>query len=168
MKILVSACLLGEPCRYDGQGKPNGTIQALGKEHVLIPFCPETAGGLPVPREPAELQNGSVLTRDGRDVTVEFLNGARKTLECFRNNACDCAILKERSPSCGSRWIYDGTFTGTVIRGEGTACRMLRQSGFPVCSEETLDQLQGMEKNAGRPASGSMQLAAGIENKGMD
>ena len=145
MKILVSECLLGAVCRYDGKSKPNERVILLGTKHELVPFCPEIAGGLPTPREPSEIRNGRVFTKGGKDVTEPFQNGAEKAWEVFQQEHCSCAVLKERSPSCGSRQIYDGSFSGILISGEGVACKKIRQMGGRVYSEENLDQLLRIE-----------------------
>ena len=145
MKILVSECLLGAACRYDGKSKPDERVILLGAKHELIPFCPEIAGGLPTPREPSEIRNGHVITKDGKDVTESFQNGAEKAWKVFQQEHCSCAVLKERSPSCGSRHIYDGSFSGILIRGEGVTCKKIRQMGGHVYSEEDLDQLLRIE-----------------------
>ncbi len=157
MKILVSECLIGAACRYDGKCKPDEKVILLGTEHELVPFCPENAGGLPTPREPSEIRDGRVYTKDGKDVTESFLSGAEKAWEVFRREHCSCAILKERSPSCGSRHIYDGSFSGTLISGEGMTCRKIRQMGGRVYSEENLDQLLQIEYK-GKGSAGSRIL----------
>ena len=135
MKILVSACLLGACCRYDGKSVPNEDIIALGKKHQLVPVCPEQLGGLPTPREPAEIKDGRVVTRDGRDVTEQFERGAKETVKLAKTLQCDMAVLKERSPSCGCKKIYDGTFSGNTVIGNGVTARMLIQNGICVFGE---------------------------------
>ena len=141
MKILVSACLLGSKCRYDGGSKPDARVIALGAEHELVPVCPERLGGLEAPREPSEILGGRVFGRDGRDVTAEFELGARRALEAARRSGCGCAILKERSPSCGSSAVYDGSFTGRVVPGAGVTAALLMKNGVRVFSEENFDKL---------------------------
>ena len=140
MNILVSHCFLGEPCRYDGASRLDRQIIELHRAgHNLVPVCPEVLGGLDVPRSPAELQpDGRVLTRDGQDVTEQYLAGARRTVEIARENGCTVAILKARSPSCGSGEIYDGTFTRTLKPGWGLAAELLAQAGLEVMDEEHL------------------------------
>ena len=101
MRILVSACLLGVRCRYDGESKACPAALDLAKEHELIPICPKQLGGLPTPRTPAEIQGERVVTRDGRDVTKEYQKGAEEAARLYQLLRCDCAILKARSPSCG-------------------------------------------------------------------
>ncbi len=133
--ILVSACLLGEPCRYDGRSVPCQAVIALAEEFELVPVCPEQLGGLPTPRTPSEVQpDGRVVDREGVDRTAEFQAGARATLAIAREHGCKCAILKENSPSCGSSCIYDGSFTGTLVPGEGVTAALLREVGIEVTS----------------------------------
>ena len=141
MKILVSACLLGMACRYDGQSKANEAVCTLAQAHALVPFCPEIYGGLPTPRTPAERRGDRVYTADGRDVTEHYRRGAAAALELARLLDCDCAILKEHSPSCGSGKIYDGTFSGTVVPGDGVTAELFRAAGIPVYGESELDRL---------------------------
>ncbi len=141
--ILVSACLLGTPCRYDGKSRP-----AAGIEHFdeiagvrVIPICPECDGGLPTPRIPAGRVGERVVNREGTDVTRQYRLGAKKALATARENGCRFALLKERSPSCGSTHIYDGTFTGKLISGRGVCCETLENAGIRVFSEENIDAL---------------------------
>ena len=141
--ILVSACLLGRPCRYDGESRPVAGITRLGEIAGVrvIPICPECDGGLPTPRIPAERVGERVVSRAGTDVTVEYRLGAEKALKTARENGCRFALLKERSPSCGSTHIYDGTFTGKLISGRGVCCETLENAGIRVFSEEKIDEL---------------------------
>lgn len=143
MKLLVSACLLGCACRYDGKSQENEKVLSLLKEHTLIPVCPEQLGGLCTPRVSAERIGESVMTRDGRDVTHEYMRGAQEALRFYRLFGCEAAVLKARSPSCGSREIYDGTFTGTRVAGEGVCAQLLRENGVRVLDEEHLSELLG-------------------------
>ena len=140
MNILVSHCFLGEPCRYDGASRLDRQIIELHRAgHNLIPVCPEVLGGLSVPRTPAEIQpDGRVLTEDGVDVTAAYQAGAERALAIARENGCTVAILKSRSPSCGSGEVYDGTFTHTVKPGWGVTARLLEEAGFEVMDEEHL------------------------------
>ena len=117
--ILVSACLLGETCRYDGKSKSCERVIALKDTYNLIPICPEVMGGLPTPRTPSEICGELVLMKDGRNVTENYNRGAQKALEIARENACTVAILKEKSPSCGSGLIHNGLFDGGLIEGDG-------------------------------------------------
>lgn len=136
MNILVSACLLGLPVRYDGNAKCESWVEALAREHTLIPVCPEQLGGLSTPRVPCERVGDCVLSRDGDDRTAHFRKGAELALRIAQLNGCQVAILKQRSPSCGSKAVYDGTFTGKVVPGEGVTAELLRQHGIAVYSEE--------------------------------
>jgi len=136
-KILVSACLYGHACKYDGTTNllRDKTFQILKNTGRLIPVCPEQLGGLPTPRVPSELKDGKVINKDGVDVTSEFELGAEKALEIARENGIRVAILKQGSPSCGCKMIYDGTFSGTKIKGEGVTARKLVEAGIPVFDE---------------------------------
>ena len=135
MKILVSACLLGVRCRYDGKSKPHPAVERLMEQHTLIPVCGEIFGGLPTPRVSAERQGARVVTADGRDVTAAYRRGAEEVLRLAERYGCTAAILKERSPSCGSGRIYDGTFTGTLADGWGVTAELLRDHGICVIGE---------------------------------
>lgn len=135
MKILVSACLLGVRCRYDGKSKPHPAVERLLEQHTLIPVCGEILGGLPTPRVSAERQGERVVTADGRDVTAAYRRGAEEVLRLAERYGCTAAILKERSPSCGSGRIYDGTFTGTLTDGWGVTAELLRDHGICVIGE---------------------------------
>ena len=141
MKILVSACLLGCSCRYDGQSKLDERVLALGKCHTLIPVCPEQLGGLCTPRLPAEIQESKVIRRDGTDITNEYTKGAREALRLYELLCCNAAILKARSPSCGKGIIYDGTFTGTLTEGNGITASLFRQKGIRVFTEDETEQI---------------------------
>ena len=141
MTILISACLLGLPCRYDGASKPCADAEKLRKRHTLIPFCPECMGGLPTPREPSEIVEDRVVNRAGRDVTEEYRRGAEGALALCRMYGCDCAVLKEKSPSCGHGKIYDGTFTGTLTDGDGITASLLLANGIPVYGESDIPAL---------------------------
>lgn len=141
---LVSACLLGEACKYSGDSNYNQTVidYLSERQAVVIPVCPEVLGGLPTPRTPSEIRDGRVITKDGRDVTEEFQAGAKAALRAAREHQCCIAVLKERSPSCGSRYIYDGTFTGTIIKGDGVTARLLKEAGLQVIGESKLAHCQ--------------------------
>ena len=141
MKILVSACLLGCPCRYDGAAKPNAAVIALGEEHELVPICPEQMGGLATPRLPAERRGGRVVTQKG-DVTEQYRRGAAEAVRLARQFGCGAAVLKERSPSCGCGEIYDGTFTRTLIPGNGVTAEALLSAGIPVYGESRTSELK--------------------------
>ena len=144
-KILVSKCLYGgEPVRYDGKSKAETDERFLKwkKEGRLVPVCPEVFGGLPVPRSDAQRRGNEIITRDGRDVTGEYLAGAREAVRLAAEENVVCAILKEKSPSCGSGLIYDGTFSGKLTEGEGLAAEMLRKAGVKVLSENQIDEAE--------------------------
>ncbi len=134
--ILVSACLLGLPCRYDGTGKADERLLALAKMHTFIPVCPEQLGGLPTPRPSAELYGTRVITRDERDLTCAFTKGAEQTLYLAQLFGCRIAILKANSPSCGSGQRYDGTFSGKLVPGDGLTAALLKQNGLTILSEQ--------------------------------
>lgn len=135
---LVSACLLGINCKYNGKNNANKKILKLAKNEALIPVCPEQIGGLPTPRIPAELSSGRAINREGADVTEYLEKGANEVLRIARIYKIKEAILKQRSPSCGCGQIYDGTFSGAVIEGDGITSRLLMENGITVISEEDL------------------------------
>ena len=139
--LLISACLLGVRCRYDGGSKPQPGMEELAGRYRLIPVCPEQLGGLPTPRKPSERQGGRVVMADGRDVTAEYRRGAEEALHLARLYGCTAAVLKERSPSCGKGQIYDGTFTGTLTAGDGVTAELLTAGGIKVYGESELEKL---------------------------
>ena len=143
--LLISACLLGENCKYSGGNNalPKETLAALERRFRLVPVCPERDGGLPTPRIPSERRGERVLNREGEDVTEPFRRGAEAALETARREDCRLALLKERSPSCGSGVIYDGSFSGRIIPGEGVAAELLKQNGLAVFSETGVEKLLG-------------------------
>ncbi|MBP3508388.1 DUF523 domain-containing protein [Oscillibacter sp.] len=140
MRILISACLLGVCCRYDGASKPHPLTAALAERHTLVPVCPEQLGGLPTPRPPAERRDGRVVTQSG-DVTEQYRRGAEETLKLCKLFGCEAAVLKERSPSCGHRQVYDGTFSGTLTAGDGVTAELLSAHGIPVYGESQIEEL---------------------------
>ena len=144
-KILVSQCLYGgDPVRYDGKSKAETDPRFLKwkEEGRLIPVCPEVFGGLPTPRADAQRVGDKVIARTGKDVTFEYMNGAHEAVRLAKEYGVLCAVMKEKSPSCGSNKIYDGTFEGNLIDGQGTAVELLRKEGVQVFSEEQLDQVE--------------------------
>ncbi len=134
-KVLVSACLLGQSCRYDRQSKACDVAEALLEKCYVIPMCPEIMGGLPTPRLPAERCGEQVVNRGGEDVTVQFCRGAEEALRMAKLFGCDVAILKEKSPSCGCGEIYDGTFSKTLTAGDGVTAALLKENGIRVLGE---------------------------------
>ena len=141
--LLVSACLLGERCKYNGGSNEldAACLKALERRYRLVPVCPERDGGLPTPRTPSERRGERVVTRDGADVTAAFRRGAALALETAKREDCRMALLKERSPSCGSGQIYDGSFSGTVICGDGIAAELLRGQGLALYGESQVQAL---------------------------
>lgn len=137
-KVLVSACLLGQSCRYDGESKPHEAAKKLAECCHVIPVCPEIMGGLPTPRTPAERCGERVMNRDGEEVTAQYCRGAEETLRLARLLDCDTAILKEKSPSCGSREIYDGSFTKSLRPGFGVTAELLKENGIRVIGESQI------------------------------
>ncbi|MBE5782888.1 MAG: DUF523 domain-containing protein [Clostridiales bacterium] len=141
MKILVSACLLGCSCRYDGKSKPSHRVLALRNKHTLIPVCPEQLGGLPTPRPPAEIQGEKVISNQGADVTAAYQKGAREALFLYETLGCQLAILKSRSPSCGCGQVYDGAFSDALRPGDGVTAALLKQHGIRVLTEEEHEKI---------------------------
>ena len=142
MRVLISACLLGVSCRYDGQSKAYPLVEELCRRHEVVPVCPEQLGGLPTPRVPAERQGAQVVTKEGGDVTAQYLRGAAEAVHLARKLGCTVAILKERSPSCGSGEIYDGSFTGKLIDDAGVLAQALLDAGYIVMDNEDLEENQ--------------------------
>ena len=147
VRIAVSACLCGIPCRYDGKSKPLPLAMKWWEDGVALPVCPECLGGLPTPRVPCECVGRRVIASDGTDCTAAYLAGARAALDRCRAYGITCAVLKEGSPSCGVDRIYDGTHTGRLVAGMGVTARLLVENGFTVYSEKTVppDLLQLLE-----------------------
>lgn len=142
MIILVSACLMGLPGRYDGTVKAaHPGVAELVKKHTLVPVCAEVAGCLPTPRPPAEIQGDRVINSEGQDVTEFYLRGAQSVLEMAKILGAEAAVLKQRSPSCGSGIIHNGKFDGGLVDGWGVTAKLLRDNGIAVYSEDDMDQL---------------------------
>jgi Uncharacterized conserved protein len=135
MNILVSSCLLGIPARYNGEEIVNNDALALLQKHTLVPVCPEQLGGLPIPREPAEIHSSRVMTRSGKDVTDAYQKGAEATLAIARMFGCTHAIFQKRSPSCGCGKIYDGMFHRKMVDGNGVSAQRLIDAGIIVMDE---------------------------------
>ena len=139
MKIMVSACLLGENCKYNGGNNLSEKVMKYIDGHEVIPVCPEVMGGLPTPRVPSEIVDNVVTMADGRNVDKEFRKGAQLGLVLAKENNVDLVILQSRSPSCGVKQIYDGSFTGKKIDGQGVFARLLTDNGFRIMDVEDLD-----------------------------
>ena len=140
MVILVSACLLGENCKYNGGYIRNERVLRYVQGHEVIPVCPEVLGGLPCPRKPVEWVGERVLTRDGDDCTENFRIGVQRALEVIADQQVDLAILQSRSPTCGVKQIYDGNFSGTRIDGMGALARALHERGIPLMDAEDVPE----------------------------
>ena len=135
-KILVSACLLGVDCKYNGGNNYNEKIMEFLKDKEIIPICPEIMGGLPTPRVPSERKEDKVITKEGVDVTKNFQKGAEETLKLAKLLGVKKALLKAKSPSCGYQKIYDGTFSDTLIDGNGVTTELLLKEGFTILTEK--------------------------------
>lgn len=136
--VVVSACLLGYNCKYNGGNNLCKKLEKLKEQYNFIDICPEVLGGLSIPRVPSEIINDKVINKDGLDVTENYNKGARLALEKAINNNCKLAILKAKSPSCGCGKIYDGTFTGTLINGDGVATKLFKENNIKVITEEEI------------------------------
>ena len=138
MTIAVSACLLGENCKYNGGNNFSEKVMRFTEGHEVIPVCPEVLGGLPVPREPSEIVNGVVCHKDGTSVDKEFRKGAELALEIVKKHNADLVILQSRSPSCGVNSVYDGTFGGKTIAGQGVFAKILEENGIKAVDVEDI------------------------------
>jgi len=134
--IIVSACLAGKKCNYSGSDTPCPKVKALIDVGEAIAVCPEVLAGLPTPRESCEQHNGKIITKDGKDLTVVFERGAQLALQIAKEKQCTKAILKSYSPSCGSDEVYDGTFTHTIVQGNGVFAQLLKDAGIEVVSDK--------------------------------
>lgn len=141
MNILVSACLLGIDCNYKDTNKKNDKVLSLINQHNLIPICPEQMGGMTTPRTPSEIISGKVLNKNGEDVTQNYQKGADMSLYLAKLYDVKYAILKANSPSCGYGKIYDGTFSGTLIDGNGICADILSKNGIKIFNENNIDLL---------------------------
>lgn len=141
--LLISKCLLGSHCRYDGKSVPlpNDVLEKLNEKYTLIAVCPEQAGGLPTPRVPAERIGARVVRKDGIDVTAEYRRGACEALALCRKYNTSSALLKERSPSCGVGLIYDGSFSKTLISGNGATAELLIKNNIKIYGESEIQKL---------------------------
>ncbi len=144
INILVSACLLGATCRYDGKSKPCQAIMKFcdSADYIkFIPICPECDGGLPIPRPPAEIVGDRVINSEGRDVTEAYEKGGLHALEIAQTHDCKFAVLKEKSPSCGCKYVYDGTFSGKLVDGKGITAQILSENGIVCIGENELENI---------------------------
>ncbi|MCQ2147294.1 MAG: DUF523 domain-containing protein [Bacteroidales bacterium] len=146
MTILVSACLLGENCKYNGGNNLCENVTALSREHRLVSVCPECLGGLPTPRPCSEIVNGVVTNCEGIVVDKQFRKGAEAALQIALDNKVDIAILQPRSPSCGVHMVYDGTFSGSRIPGSGVFASMLKEHGINAIEPDELTAYFGEEQ----------------------
>ena len=142
MNILVSACLLGFNCKYNGGNNFCEDLKELADNHEFVPFCPEEYGGLTTPRIPSERLGNKVVNKEGQDVTECFRRGAEEALRVAESFDCEYAILKAKSPSCGCGKIYDGTFTGTLTDGDGVTTELLKKHGITVVTEKELNLIK--------------------------
>jgi len=138
-KILISACLIGDKCKYDGHSNYTPLIEELLKKYELVPFCPEVEGGLKTPRLPSEIKKDTVIMKDGKNVTKNFVTGADKALNICLYLGIKVAILKDGSPSCGVYEIYDGSFESKKIKGQGITSSLLTRKGIRVISENDIE-----------------------------
>ncbi len=139
--LLISACLLGISCRYDGKSKPHPDVLLLKEKYNLIPICPEIFGGLETPRIPSEQIGEKVVMESGRDVTENYIRGRDESYKLAELFGAKKALLKERSPSCGKGKIYDGTFTGTLVDGNGVTADFFMKKGIEVFGESEIEKL---------------------------
>lgn len=135
MKIAVSSCLLGINCKYNGKSNYNEEIIKLKEKYEIIPICPEVLGGLPTPRIPSEIINDKVINQEGIDVTKNYIDGANKALQILKDNNIKIVILKAKSPSCGKGEIYDGTFSHTIIEGNGITSQLFLDNNITIYNE---------------------------------
>ena len=140
-KLLISACLCGKNTKYNGGNNLISRLSEIEEKFELYYICPEVMGGLPTPRDPSENRGDLVVSNKEKDVTKEFNLGAQKSLEIAKKNDIHLALLKESSPSCGSHKIYDGTFSGIKIPGQGVAAKLLKEHKIKIFSEEQIDLL---------------------------
>ena len=140
-KILISACLVGDKVRYDGKGQYHPLIKDLLEKYELVPFCPEVEGGLKIPRIPSEIVKDKVISKEGKDVTSNFISGAKKALMLCQYLNIKIAILKEGSPSCGVNEIHNGKFDGKMVKGKGITASLLEKNGIAVYSENDIEKL---------------------------
>ncbi|MBQ8237656.1 MAG: DUF523 domain-containing protein [Oscillospiraceae bacterium] len=140
MKILVSACLLGRNCKYNGGHNFDPAVAAFVRGREVIEVCPEALAGLGIPRVPMEIVNGRLINRDGADIDASVRGAVAEILDQIKDEEIECAILKSRSPTCGVRQVYDGSFSGTLVDGAGVLARALMDAGYRVIDAEELDK----------------------------
>lgn len=140
-KIIISACLLGDKCKYNGKDNYQKEIEELKQYYDIVPICPETMGGLQIPRDPSEIYKERVISKKGKDVTKNFIAGKNQVINIVKYLHIKKAILKENSPSCGSNFIYDGTFTNKLIPGSGITAKALKELGVIVYTEADIEKL---------------------------
>ncbi len=140
MKVIVSACLAGYNCKYNGGNNFNQKVMDLCQSHEIIKVCPEVLGGLPIPRPSAEIVNAQVMNTEGKNITEEFSLGAQKAFEIVKKENPDLIILQSRSPSCGIKQIYDGTFSGKKIPGHGLFAAICINAGYKVLDIEDINE----------------------------
>lgn len=136
MKVLVSACLVGRNCKYNGGNNFRESVAAFLQGHEVVEYCPEVMAGMPIPRIPMEIVNGRLLDREGNDKTEDMKRALEKAMEEIKKMGIDCAVLQSRSPTCGVRQVYDGTFSGKLISGQGMFARALMDAGIRVLDAE--------------------------------
>lgn len=145
-KILISACLVGDKTKYDGKSNYTPLIDKLLEKYELVPFCPEVEGGLSIPRKKSEIKDGNVINEEGKDVSKYFLKGAELAYNICIYLGIEVAILKDRSPSCGSKEIYDGSFSNRLIKGKGITASFLEKKKIRVISEEEIESFLEEDK----------------------
>lgn len=138
MKILVSACLLGENCKYNGGNNYCAAVVDYVKDREILPVCPEVMAGMGIPRTPIEIVNGTLMDRDGCEVDAVLRNAVAQAMDLIRNEEIECAILQSRSPTCGVNQIYDGSFSGKLVPGSGVFAQALRDAGYRVIDAEEI------------------------------
>lgn len=138
--IGVSSCLVGIKCTYRGDDNLINEIKKLVENHEAITICPEVLGGLTIPRHPCEIINDKVINNQGEDKTKEYILGAKRALEILQKNNVDVVLMKSKSPSCGKGYVYDGSFSHTLIEGDGITCQLLKKQGIKIFNENELDE----------------------------
>ena len=149
INVLVSACLMGENCKYNGGNNYVKDIELIKTKANLVSVCPEVDGGLSVPRAPSEIKDERVVAKSGEDVTEYFVKGAELALETAKKHSCEFALLKAKSPSCGNGMVYDGSFEGVLCEGDGVTASLLKKNGIKVLNETQIDEfLRHIEQNS--------------------